>query len=220
MKQLTIDDVADAAGGFNKINQLGQRINNRYLRERVDKWIGEKLDVAHGLNLHQTNSTKKLLDIGTGAGWFPFICKLYGHNCIGTDISGRPEYDPVYEFFNIPFTEMLVHPFKSMPLTEKYDYITAMRAFFPQRPRAWEKNEWQYFFKDARKHLNTDGALYISANSGSKHDKRYNKLPNDQKSHWGNLELKLWFDPYIIKYRSKKNTLYITYNNIEQLLND
>jgi len=219
MKQLTVNDVVDAAGGLDKIIQLGNAIGNRYLQDRIDKWIGEKLDVAHGLDLHCSNSTKKLLDIGTGAGWFPFICKLYGHNCIGTDIAGRPEYDPAYKFFNIPFTEMLVYPFEPMLLTENYDYITAMRAFFPQRPRAWEKEEWQYFLKDARNHLNTNGALYISANSGSKLDSRYNKLPVDQKSHWGNLELKSWFDPYILKSRSKKNTLYITYNNIEKLLN-
>lgn len=223
MKQLTDNDVIKAAGGWDAVTELGDRIENRYLQSDrpIHKWLREKLATAHFLNLHKSKN-KKIIDIGTGAGWFPFICKLYGHDCLGTDEGGRPQYDPVYEFLDIPFEHMLVYPNVTMQLDGKYDYITAHRAFFPQRPRSWEKDEWKFFLDDARTYLNNDGGLFLGCNAGFKLDPVYRHLPKDQVSHWGNKELGDWFAPYVIPTNGKeiKNaTLYIPFNEIEKLLN-
>jgi hypothetical protein len=214
-------DVLEAAGGETRVRELGAEIDNRYLQGKLDKWVNEKLATAHYLKLHETKN-KRLMDIGTGAGWFPFICKLYGHDCLGTDEGGRPHYDPVYEFLDIKFEHMLVYPHEPMQLTGKYDYITTHRAFFPQRPRAWDKNEWQFFFADAKTHLNETGALFLGCNSGSKLDPRFKKLPLEQRSHWGDHNLgDGYLNPYCIPTNGKNIkmcTLYIPYNSIDSLI--
>jgi hypothetical protein len=214
-------DVLEAAGGERAVRELGESIDNRYLQGKLDKWINEKLATAHYLKLHETKN-KRLMDIGTGAGWFPFVCKLYGHDCLGTDEGGRPHYDPVYEFLDIKFEHMLVYPHEPMQLEGKYDYITTHRAFFPQRPRAWDKDEWQFFFKDARSHLNKDGGLFLGCNSGSKLDPRFKRLPLEQRSHWGDIELgDGYLNPYCIPTNGKDIkacTLYIPYASIENLI--
>lgn len=211
--------------GEENIYKIGDITDNRYFRrdKPVKKWINEKLSTAHFLGLHKTKG-KRLFDIGTGAGWFPYICNLYGHECIGSDIPNRPEYDPCYEFLNIDFRDTLVYPYTKMDLTGTFDYITTHRAFFPQRPAAWEKDEWKFFLEDAKTYLNDGGGLFLGCNSGGKLDPRYKKLPVEERSYWGNLELKFWFDDYVINDGSngklmKAATLYIAKEQIDLLLN-
>lgn len=197
-----VKDILDSLGE-EKIYQIGFESQNRYLdgdrNGRSTKFfVREKLAVAHFLGLHNSEK-KELLDIGTGAGWFPYICKLYGHSCTGTDFLGRPEYDPVYEFLGIDVKEILVEPFKPLPLTQQYDYITSMRAFFPQKPKAWDKEEYKFFFNDIAQYLKPSGSLYLGSNSGGKLDKRFKHMAPEEKSFWGAKELADWFEPFLVK---------------------
>lgn len=193
-----IEEIAVAAGGRKKIHEIFVKYNNRYFEDSyIHKPIIQKLWAAHYLDLHKTKG-KKIFDIGTGAGWWPFICRHYGHDCTGADFSGRPEYDAGYELLNIKVPEIMVYPYKKTPLPETYDYITAFRAFFSQRPKAWDKDEWKFFLEDMYQYLNDDGLLFLGTNSGSKTDVRFRNLPLDEKSHWGNKELGVWFKNYVL----------------------
>lgn len=221
---LTPDKILETIGE-EAVYKVGDATDNRYFRrdQPVRKWLGEKLATAHFLGLHKTKG-KKLFDIGTGAGWFPYICNLYGHQCVGSDEPNRPQYDPCYEFLKIKFNDTLVYPYTKMNLSEKYDYITTHRAFFPQRPKAWDKDEWKFFLEDAKEYLNEDGGLFLGCNSGSKTDIRYKHLPLEERSHWGDKILESWFEPYVIIDGSngksmKVNTLYIAKDKIDLLLN-
>lgn len=195
---------------------------NRYFEGNILRWIQEKLSVALWLGL-DTAPKKRILDLGTGAGWFVYVCRKFGHECYGTDILNRPEYEAGYNFLGIDILGELTYPMQKMNLDGKFDYITTMRSFLGQRPQAWSKEEWKFFLKDMDDHLNEDGALYLACNSGSKLDKRYRYLSDDQKSFWGDLELKAWFEPYLIRKSNqirgmKPNTLYITKQQIQELL--
>lgn len=222
-KQLTADIILEMLGE-EKVYEVGDKTQNRYFRrdKPVRKWLREKLATVDFLKLNQT-SNKRIFDIGTGAGWFPYICNLLGHECIGSDVPGRSDYDPCYEFLKIDFSDILVYPYTKMNLPGKFDYITTHRSFFPQRPAAWEKDEWKFFLEDAREHLNDDGGLFLGCNSGGKTDSRYRNLPLNEKSYWGNKNLESWFAPYVINDGSngkliKACTLYIPKTEIEKLL--
>jgi len=195
---------------------------NRYFEGNILRWIQEKLSVALWLGL-DTAPKKRILDLGTGAGWFIYVARKLGHECYGTDILNRPEYEAGYNFLGIDILGELTYPMQKMNLDGKFDYITTMRSFLGQRPQAWSKEEWKFFLKDMDDHLNEDGALYLACNSGSKLDKRYRNLPDDQKSFWGDKELEKWFNPYLIKRSNqirgmKPNTVYITKTQIQELL--
>ena len=195
---------------------------NRYFDGPIEKWIREKLAVAYWLGLHQC-SKKRVIDLGTGAGWFVYICKKFGHESYGTDILHRPEYEAGYRFLNINIIGKLSYPMEKICLEGQFDYITTMRSFIGQRPRSWTKDEWKFFFEDMQDYLKENGALYIACNCGTKLDTHYKNLPDNEKSFWGHLSLQDWFEPYLIpvekKFRGMKpNALYISKNQIQSLL--
>jgi cyclopropane fatty-acyl-phospholipid synthase-like methyltransferase len=225
MKQLTVDDVINAAGGIDAVHQIWEKYGNRYFESPYveKKPIFQKLRAAHHLGLHDSPK-KTILDIGTGAGWWPFICGLYGHDCVGIDLAGRVEYDAGYKFLGITVPEMLVYAGQPINFYGTYDIITSFRAFFPQRPQAWVKDEWKFFFNDIKQYLNNDGFLFLGTNSGSKLDKRYKELPPEEKSHWGEKQLGTWFEDYVFAPETEEfahhgNTLTIYKNDIDKLLN-
>lgn len=215
MAKLTVQDVIDSLG-YDSIIQMGNKIDNRYFKEpSLKKYIQEKLSVAHYLNLHNT-SNKTLIDIGTGAGWFPYICKLYGHNCIGTDELNRDNYQPIYDWLNLDIRGDLVYSRKPFELTEKVDYVVTLRSFFPNRPKVWEIDEWKYFFKDIIKNIKPEGGLYLGCNTGQKG--KYSQPPN---SHWGPVEVgemfKLYHVPANKDLKVKSNTVYLPYDVVKKL---
>ena len=212
---LTINDIIKSVGS-NKIESLYRKTNNRYFNpEIVEKYIQEKLSVAHYLGLHESKN-KTLIDIGTGAGWFPYICKLYNHRCIGTDVLGRSEYDPIYEALKIEVTGDLVYARQPFGLNIKAHYIISLRSFFPNRPTVWEMEDWKYFFRDIKKNILKDGGIYLGCNTGQKG--KYSSPPN---SHWGAVEVGNIFKNFHVQpskeLKIKPNTLYIKYNDIVQL---
>lgn len=216
MHKLSVDDVIQTLG-YDKITKLGLKIDNRYFKpEGVKKHIQEKLSVAHYLELHKTKN-KTLIDIGTGAGWFPYICKLYGHSCIGTDILNRDNYQPIYDWLNLDVREELVYPYKPFGLDDRVDYIVSLRSFFPNRPKIWEIDEWRYFFNDIKKNINETGGMYLGCNAGGTRGK-YRDLSENDKSHWGPKELGEMFKNYHVPpsklLKIKSNTLYLPYQAI------
>ena len=222
MHELTVQDVINTVGR-NTINELFDQTGNRYLGEAVEKYIQEKLSVAHYLGLHKA-SNKTLIDLGTGAGWFPYICKLYGHRCIGTETIHtdvfKESYIPIYHHFDIEVTDDLVFANTPFSSKERVDYIVTLRSFFPNRPQVWKMNEWKYFFKDIIKNLNEGGGLYLGCNNGARRAE-YKDIPEHKKSHWGPLDVGEMFRPYLVPasklQRVKVNTLYIPYDDVVKL---
>lgn len=216
MNKLTVQNVIDSLG-YKRIIDLGEETGNRYLKkDGVKKYIQEKLSVAHNLNLH-TEKNKTLIDFGTGAGWFPYICKMYGHDCIGTDVLERPDYQPIYEFFNISVIDELIYPNTNIKLNDKFDNIVSLRSFFPNRPRVWELDEWKFFINDIPRILNDSGSLYLGCNSGKRG--KYKTDPN--ASHWGPPELSEIFANFQVepnkKLKIKPFTLHIKKQDIIRL---
>lgn len=216
MHKFTVQDILDSLG-HKEVILLGNQIDNRYLKaEGVKKYIQEKLSVAHNLDLHNTKN-KTLIDFGTGAGWFPYICKMYGHICIGTDVIGRPNYQPIYDFFNIKVIGDLIYSKQPINVDQKFDHIVSLRSFFPNRPRVWELDDWKFFFNDIQRLLKDNGSLYLGCNSG----KRGIYKTNESASHWGPPALATIFKPYEIepnkKLKIKPFTIHILKKDIKEI---
>lgn len=219
---LTIDDFIDRAGGLELLEKIGTDCGNRYFI-KADKHIKEKYNWIRFLKLDHAEPLD-ILDFGTGAGFFPFMCKQLGHNCLGTDERGRDNYEPCYEHLGLEISPILVPKLESLKdkFNKRFDLIVSFRSFVGTRPEVWGVKEWKYFLKDSAAHLlkNDYSKIFFSCNSGQKASP-YSSMPEDQTSVWGPKELGDFFDPYFIKRDKqlglKGNIFSITKKDIDNL---
>lgn len=192
-----------------KIKQLAK--DCRYFGGIMEKAVWEAIDIANVLKLDKCRN-KTVLDIGCGAGWFLYVCKLLGHKSIGidkidySDSGHHSACTQAYKMFGYAVYDRLVYPLKPINLdNNKFDIIVSNRSFFPTRPTVWKKEEWQFLFKDIKDNLikSNDIQIFFSLNSGEKRQPYVNMLPN-KRSKWGPTELEAYFHnyDYTKKYKS------------------
>ncbi|MFN2200000.1 MAG: class I SAM-dependent methyltransferase, partial [Caldilineaceae bacterium] len=121
------------------------------------------LDYAYDLGLHRL-SGKRILDLGTGCGYFPYVCNYFGHYACGIDVY-VPMYKEVVDALAIRWQECEIKAFEPLPAPdEPYDLVTAMLIFFDRHntPEAWGCPEWRFFMEDvASRQLSENGRLFV-----------------------------------------------------------
>ena len=93
----------------------------------------------------------RMLDLGTGPGYFPFVCKQYGHDAIGVDIE-EPLFARLADIietdrFVWPVTPQLAAP----PFEGRFNTVTAFQVAFDNivnrtDPAPWSTADWRLFF--------------------------------------------------------------------------
>ena len=138
-------------------------------------YVLQKLQLARQLGLDK-GPPRRVLDIGTAGGHFPFVCRFFGHQVVAIDVD-NPLYESIAACLGIQRTILRVEPDKPLPaLGERFDLIVACNITFNEKdqatPRAyWSLAEWQYFLDDiVGNHLRSPGTLYVKLNKefGSK----------------------------------------------------
>lgn len=124
---------------------------------------------AHRIGLHQCKGLK-ILDIGTGAGYFPVVCKYYGHDAVAIDRDGNQVFEDVTKWLNVDRRSCEITAFMPVPdLGQRFDLITAFMVNFdryePPEYKPWEIKEWDFFLSDlARNHLTKQGRFVMLLN--------------------------------------------------------
>lgn len=147
---------ADPASGYKYLN--------------VALYTLQKLLLAHELGLEKGRS-RRVLDIGTGGGHFPFVCQFFGHRVVGIDID-NPLYNGIATCLGVQRTIVRVEPQTPLPdLGGKFDLITACDVTFNDKDDRggrrvyWTTAEWQFFLNDlVANHLQYPGTLYLKLN--------------------------------------------------------
>ena len=152
---------------------------SKYLN--IEEWLEVKLVEVYKLGLNKSINLD-ILDIGTGAGYFPFVCNYYGHNSMALDLGNIPMYNEIIKLLNINRQDYEIKSFEKLPdLGKKFDLIAAFSICFNQHdtPDLWNVNEWHFFLKDlAINHLKEKGKVYLVLNP-ERNNKYYdNKLYN------------------------------------------
>ena len=134
--------------------------------QKMDLYLSEKLKIFCDLGLHKQKDMR-IIDIGTGVGLFPWLCKTEGHYCEST-------YYDYFEFYKDAWATLDINPpffFEvkcnqpwDLPPSNRYDMICAMRTVFDRYPHHWTVSNWLYFFGEAEKHLNPNGKLLVKTN--------------------------------------------------------
>ncbi len=133
----------------------------------LDFWIEQNLYRFFELDLMK-HKGRRLLDIGTGFGYFPYICKYFGVRAEGLDRHGHRIYDEACEVLSVPKRNFTIQPGEPLPRYDyKFDFITAYQIGFDLVPGKgmWRPEDWEYFLNDVSDNLLAPGGLlYMKLN--------------------------------------------------------
>jgi len=163
--------------------QRYQAIYNKYHNADPSPGYSKYLDFSahiaravyhiHQLNLNRSQP-QKILDIGSGAGYFPLACKYYGHDAQGLDMDTIPMYNELKNLVGLSWTPYRIEAYKPFPVfSHKFDTITAFQIMFNRLPtgQLWGIDEWKYFLEDLKANVFKEhGTLYIGFNTIQKHE--------------------------------------------------
>jgi SAM-dependent methyltransferase len=132
----------------------------------LEKWMEINVRRVRDLELDY-GRRREILDIGSGAGYFLYICKWLGHDALGLDIERVPMYPEMARLFELQRVIWRVEPFVPLPdLGRKFDLITAFKVCFNKsnRNEIWGKREWDFFLDDLGRHLKRGGRVWLDLN--------------------------------------------------------
>ncbi len=134
---------------------------NVYLRDSLARTVALGLDRSPPL---------RVLDLGSGAGYFLVACRHFGHSVIGFDLPGNGFYAAMFRALKLDRVESAIMPFAPLKgLDGQFDLITAYAVTFSKQGRIpgateWSKAEWHYFLNDLRRILRPGGRLFLRMN--------------------------------------------------------
>jgi len=132
----------------------------------LDRWIGVNIRRIRQLELDVARS-KRILDLGCGAGYFLYIAQLLGHSGVGLDIDRLPMFREITRLLGVRRVVQRIQAFRPLPSCgQKFDVITAFMICFNNHkmPGLWGVPEWEFFLDDLAKHLKPRGRIWLELN--------------------------------------------------------
>lgn len=150
--------------------RAGARKINSY--EDARYWVGVNVRRVQDLWLDRA-APLRILDLGSGAGYFLYICRLFGHEGLGLDTDENLLFRATTELFDVRRVIARIEPQTPLPeIGEKFDLVTGHRVCFHRLERArngewqeWTPADWRFFIRDVRtRFLNPNGRLFLEFN--------------------------------------------------------
>ena len=130
---------------------------------------------------------KNILDIGTGAGYFPFICNELNHSGFCLDVPDNDLYDQLTDSLGLIKFKRYIKCFEPIKLKTdiRFDLITAYMICFNNHKQKdlWHVEEWDWFIKHLFTRLQPDGEIFLSFNEESPNEPIDKKLSNYLSEH-------------------------------------
>lgn len=160
-----------------RLNDLRRRLRESTFDvvEACDYEVKLRIAILKALiaRLDQTRP-QRILDIGSGGGYFVAVCRHLGHEAVGTEVpvatlsrDVQLAYDVLGSVLHCPCDHRLVvRAFEPIQLDARFDLINAHKICFNgfRRPNEWSVPEWRYFVNDARRHLSDNGRIQLELN--------------------------------------------------------
>jgi hypothetical protein len=144
--------------GYSKYLDLG-----RYLTLQVR--------YARRLRLAPAHISRNVLDIGTGAGYFPYVCTHYGHRAMAIDLDANPMFNDMVHLLGVERVVHRVTPFKPLPaFPVRFNLVTAMQMKFDTRPEGgpWGADEWCFFLTDLAQNVaHPEAQVFLGFNANA-----------------------------------------------------
>ena len=159
------------SAGFAKIREKfsvpGERTHwPKYLD--AGRWLPLNIRRAQELRLTARARPLRILDLGSGAGYFLLVARHLGHSGVGLDISEPPMYGELFELFGLKRMVWEINAYEPLPdLGERFDMVTAFSICFNAHKRSdlWTPKEWAFFLDDLEKRFLRPGAeIFLGMN--------------------------------------------------------
>ena len=112
-----------------------------------------------------------MLDLGSGAGYFLFVCKQLGHGGMGIDVPHPEFYGAMFDALGLQRVVAPVEAQKPLPdallAGGKFDLVTAFSIEFNKHAPwgLWTAADWECLLTDLRERfLNPGGRIYFDLN--------------------------------------------------------
>jgi SAM-dependent methyltransferase len=121
-------------------------------------WLRSKLRIALEQKMHE-RPPLRLLDLGAGAGHFPFLCRRLGHRVTALDLGHIEVYNRLIAFFEVDRIDFEIRPLQPLPrFGERFDLVTGFMVGFNKKSKneLWGEPEWLYFLRDLGRNVMSD----------------------------------------------------------------
>ena len=135
-------------------------------------WIGVNVKHVQDLWLNRAPPLH-ILDLGCGAGYFLYLCRLFGHEGLGLDTDEELFFRGTTQLLGVRRIVARIHPQTPLPdLEKKFDLVTGHRVCFHRIERdengvwkEWTAADWEFFIHDIRtRFLKPHGRLLLEFN--------------------------------------------------------
>jgi SAM-dependent methyltransferase len=134
------------------------------------QWLELAIKQARFLQLDRRKPVR-VLDIGSGAGYFLFVCKQLGHSVMGLDLDWPPMYAEMFEMLKMPRRVWRIEPFQPLPdLGSRFEFVTGFAVCFNSHgsDHVWGMKEWEFFLDDVFENIvSKTGEVYFELNPES-----------------------------------------------------
>lgn len=136
----------------------------------MDRWLDTNVRRILNIGLDLAEP-KRVLDLGSGAGYFLYICKRLGHDVLGLDMHdpGTAWYGDLLELFGVQRTMWRIDPYVRLPeLGKPFDYVCSFMVCFNRHisEDAWKVEEWRFFLDDLWTRLRPGAVVWFELNPG------------------------------------------------------
>ncbi|HYJ07280.1 MAG TPA: class I SAM-dependent methyltransferase [Chthoniobacterales bacterium] len=133
----------------------------------IERWMEINLKRVRDLGL-DLGGRKRVLDIGSGTGYFLYICQYLGHDVLGMDLDEERGFTEMVDLLGVKRVIYRVEAYQSLPdLGKKFDVIAAHMICFNghKSDKLWKIPEWEFFLDDlAERHLAPGGQVCLELN--------------------------------------------------------
>jgi hypothetical protein len=144
----------------------------------IATYVAVQVRYARRLGLAPAPRARRVLDIGTGAGYFPLVCRHFGHAATAIDLDTTPMYNDLIRLFGLDRVTLRVLPRTPLPaFPHRFDLVTAMQVKFDGlRGGRWGTEEWAFFLRDLAGNVtHPDAEVFLGLNA----DGSGGRLPRD-----------------------------------------
>jgi len=133
----------------------------------IERWMEINLKRVRDLGL-DLGGRKRVLDIGSGTGYFLYICQYLGHDVLGLDLDEETGFKEMTELLGVKRKIWRVEAYQPLPeLGPKFDVIAAHMICFNghKSDKLWKIPEWEFFLDDLiANQLAPDGQVCLELN--------------------------------------------------------
>ncbi len=133
----------------------------------LPNWLARHVVHARALGLLE-GPPRRILDLGTGNGYFPFLCTCFGHRVVAVDVDTSALFNDLVSLLGIDRRVLRIQARERLrDLGGPFDLVTAFNISFNANntPEMWEVAEWRFFLHDlATRHLEPAGEIFLKLN--------------------------------------------------------